>query len=600
MSNVSTAKVQASHLLRYLTIALLLLGAWRVIALVSASPVIGYANQYDMARTSACLDFWPKTEQPALAHVTAPLQHYQIRELGRDGCYVSSEVWIDRLALIAAQWLASGHDQTIDLRWIGGSKALLLLAAMWLIHWQLTRGGATRYAAFFHATVFAVVLSDPLLTLYLNTLYTEFVAALACYLLLGLGFAHLQPATAKSSRLSAITITVALLLLSCSRVPNAAVASLLVIPAMLYLARTWLLRMMWLAAVLTGVGLATHQQAQFQQISVTNAANTLLFSALPSTTDPTALVKALDLPVICAQLDFTSAYVQRGTDNLQSCLGNDGFSRFKLLRYWLTHPSDAARFVLRGMVQSQAWRLGYVGEVAGADFGKATQWSLASWPAKLTPAVYVSLISAILLWLLIAIYQHRQAPAICWLLVSLLILITAPVAIALIGDGYSEFPRHAHLACLAISVAALLLIADMLLRVRDQWRVALANIAALVCGLALMLFWQRQLPLAISSFSQAKFFGVDQQMIDVDGWVLDPFGSSTVFTIDNQARVTQLQRGDHYASVYAIFPGYALAEYRRIVGQVPVATQWIEIRVRNRLGVETVVDRMWLRSLVSE
>jgi hypothetical protein len=586
-------------MIRFLTIMLLLIGTWRVLSVVSADPIVGYANQYDMARTSACLNFWPITEQPRLANVSAPIQRYQWRDHGQAECYVSSEVWIDQLTLVFARWYA-GQSAEIDLRWIGGAKALLLLCAMLLVHWQLSipqpaHSAPQNLAPLLHALLFAVVISDPLLTLYLNTLYTEFAAALACYLLLGLGVASLRTINTKPSAVVSIGFGLGLLLLSCSRVPNAAVALLLVLPAILWIARTWLVRVAWFAAVLVGVGLAIHNQARFPSVSMTNAANTLLHSTLPAAKDPVAMIQALGLPTACSKLNYTSAYVQRGTDSFQTCFAETKFSRLKLLGYWLSQPADALRFGMRGVVQSQAWRLGYVGEVAGVDFGKTTHWSITTAVTKLSPAAYLSIIAGIVGLLIVMVTQNRHAPAMCWLLVSLLILILAPSAIALLGDGYSEFPRHAHLASLAICVSALVVVVSLITQLRDQAKQAMLSGLSMVLVMAGAFFVQRQMPLAIASFAQDKFYSIDQSTIQIDGWALDPFEVDQVFAIDNAGLITPLQRGDHYASVFAIFPGYALTDYRRIVGAVPVASTWIEIRVRNRVGVETVVDRMWAK-----
>src|SRR6266480_4398775 len=62
---------------RYATLlafVLIGIGAWRVYAVVGAAPVLGYANQFDMGRISACVGLWPDLSPAARlqAHPEAP------------------------------------------------------------------------------------------------------------------------------------------------------------------------------------------------------------------------------------------------------------------------------------------------------------------------------------------------------------------------------------------------------------------------------------------------------------------------------------------------------------------------------------------------
>ena len=162
---------------------LLIMGAVRIGWMAGHQPVLGYANQFDMGRTSACFGLWPDLPAPGRfgAHREAPIARYVEGERRPDECYVSSELLFTGVAI--ASWkvaAAAGvaSPAAMDLRYVGVVKAiaLVLLALIFTLllrerpAWMLT-----------HAAVFAVVLADPVVTLWLNTLYTEFAAVFFAY-----------------------------------------------------------------------------------------------------------------------------------------------------------------------------------------------------------------------------------------------------------------------------------------------------------------------------------------------------------------------------------------------------------------------------------
>ena len=79
---------------RLATLVVLALGAWRIAVVVGASPMLGYANQFDMGRTSACFGLWPDLPEPARyeAHPQAPIARYVRGEQRPEECYRSSEL----------------------------------------------------------------------------------------------------------------------------------------------------------------------------------------------------------------------------------------------------------------------------------------------------------------------------------------------------------------------------------------------------------------------------------------------------------------------------------------------------------------------------
>jgi hypothetical protein len=75
-----------------LAFVLISIGALRVFAVVGATPLLGYANQFDMRRISACVGLWPDLPPAARlqAHPEAPIARYVRAERRPDECYWSS------------------------------------------------------------------------------------------------------------------------------------------------------------------------------------------------------------------------------------------------------------------------------------------------------------------------------------------------------------------------------------------------------------------------------------------------------------------------------------------------------------------------------
>ena len=157
-----------------IAIALLFIGAARIAFVAGHSPMAGYANQFDMARTSACVGLWPDLPAPAryAAHRAAPVSRYIEDAAEGDKCSMSTEV-LFAAAGIATWKLAVkagiADPVRMDLRIVGAIKAglLVLLAVLFTVALRLRPAWMLA-----HAAVFAMVLADPFVTLWCNALYT--------------------------------------------------------------------------------------------------------------------------------------------------------------------------------------------------------------------------------------------------------------------------------------------------------------------------------------------------------------------------------------------------------------------------------------------
>src|SRR5690606_9821630 len=108
----------------------LVLGLLRLFVLVLHAPLAGYANQYDMARSSDCLGLWPDlpAEQQALATPAAPRTDYRYGGATGAACYPSTAVLAARLALeldAAVEELRGEVVRDFDLRQLGALYALV-------------------------------------------------------------------------------------------------------------------------------------------------------------------------------------------------------------------------------------------------------------------------------------------------------------------------------------------------------------------------------------------------------------------------------------------------------------------------------------------
>lgn len=153
---------------------LVLGGLVRAFLLVHEVPLLGYANQYDMVRTSACVGYYPDLPGDTRyePHPESPIPVYRRGERLAHVCYPSTEVVI---AAAAARGSAAlhGNTETLSLRAIGHVKLALLAVAVLLLAAALSPFPT---AALLHGLVVAFVLADPVTTLWMNTLYTEFGA----------------------------------------------------------------------------------------------------------------------------------------------------------------------------------------------------------------------------------------------------------------------------------------------------------------------------------------------------------------------------------------------------------------------------------------
>lgn len=524
-----------------IAVGLLLLAMLRMASLVLAEPVLGYANQYDMHRTSACVGLWPESVAPGVATPQAPQAIYVRRSGYASDCYPGSQVAIVGLAMLAdSVWdtLRSVDNDQVSLRWIGLCGLLIWGAVLLWIGWLFRR---QPIALLVHAITALLLIADPFNTLYLNTLYTEFPALVSAYAAAAIVLSlWLDP---ERTRRRLIALSVLLCVLGLSRVQHLALPFLFALLATLALWRVgkpWLRAGVGLLLLCAGVvAIQATQQDRFVGIARANITDTVFGAAMPAG-DPSRIAEGLGLPAHCADLAYSTWYRQHGRDVFSDCPELLSASRLRLLWVSLRQPSVLARMLLRGVLMSQNFRLGYLGERADGDFAAISQKdalafaSLAAPINRLAPAwllitASTALVLAAGFWVLLLWRRRQFLQSVCT--DSMLVICAAHIFLLVLlssvfGDGYSEVGRHLHLGLNALLVMAagipIWCLCRLYLRAEPAGSALSWTYAGIsLCVVLLMSGCLLRLPLAFGVLEAPEAAPQHSGMIEVRGWALD-------------------------------------------------------------------------------
>lgn len=606
---------------------LLLIGIVRLFALVLHDPLLGYANQYDMARTSACVDVWPSLPGPKrfAAHQSAPLPDYVEYRAEDAHCYRSSAVAFvvaAKAIVVAAHAAGFAAAGRFPLRAVGIVQALALLA---LVLAFCVAERARPWARLAHAAVFAVVLADPANTLWLNTLYTESATLFFAYAVAGL--VALRTVTRPGLAI-AIAMIVALAGLASSRQQYAPFA---VLPLLILAPYWWRnARLAWVGAALALVAawaLLSSSLATMPAIRAANNHDFYLGAALPAVRDEPQALARLGLPAECRAAIGANWYVGMGADPHDECTEVASLGRVDFLRLLPGDPALPWRILVRGVPETQVWWQHYLGMIAGESFGDLSMrstWlglSLASATERVPLAVHFLALGAVaagLIGTLIAWGRalRRGGRDDGWLrcvIVGASLALYAPVS-AIFGDGYVEVARHALLLHSAMAALALLCAGRVILRPPNvQMRAAQARSTLMIAVLAAAFgsaLWTgaRHWPLARGVVDGPATRGLDGTTYAIRGWALDPFGVASigVAAYDDwdslapaatwKATIGLRKTGPQGESLERYFPTYPESANGGFAVDIPRAelpayAHCLRTRVQNRLGVVTEIDR---------
>ena len=617
-----------------LVLLLLVTGAARIGWVAGHQPLLGYANQFDMGRTSACFGLWPNLPEPARyeANREAPIAQY-VEGAHRAGeCYVSSELLFAGIAMASWKLAADAglaSASTMDLRYVGAVKALALLLAALGFTWLL-RGRPVWMLL--HAAVFALVLADPVVTLWLNTLYTEFSAVFFAYLAVMCLLMIVGNLPDRGGWY--LGFGAALLGLGMSRQQHTllpAYLALLAWPAI----RQARPRLVWAIGGIA-VAVIVLQAAIIVRpptIAAANNVNVVLGTLLPAARDQDRALARLELPPDCAASIGATWYVTMGEVLGLRCPDIMTLPRLQVIKLLAAEPMIVVRALAKAAPLVQPAVLQYVGIEAGKAYGALQDLrspfaaSVGKAVERLPVAVWLGILLAALLafavsagaWLATTLRRGTPTPEAA--LVSALTGIFAYALLtSILGDGMVELPRHANLGHVALYALAVLGAVLLPLRLGAAitgrgtmqpedagagapW-FALALTAALAAvPLASPLWlpvWQRQ-PLAIGVVDEPARNVFSTATVTLHGWVLDPFGPARAVTVVNgtlrlDGRVWQHPLDPAGAALAWVLPTYAdpaSARFETVIDTTAFGSAPISVRTyaRNAAGVLTEIDR---------
>lgn len=609
------------QLREWIGLALVILGLARASLLVAHDPLVGYANQYDMMRTSACLGLFPDLPEPARyqPHPEAPIPGYRTQDVRRDLCYLSTEVAIVAATATVTR-AASFGKEVFKVRWVGFAKLALFAVTALALAWAFHPHPA---AALYHGVIVCVLLCDPVVTLWYNTFYTEFAAIWTLYAAIGAITA--LAITERGAIALAILLAISLAGLAFSREQLALLG-----PAIVLVSWPWLWQrsppatIAALAVALIASVISFGLVQRPEDVKQANRVDAYMGVALPAASDPKAAMAALGLPDRCEALLGASFLNNRGEPAGVACPEALKLSPAAFVRVGREEPLALARAVARVLPGMQEV-VPNVGTVAGANREPVNRlpWWLKSplhalaWRLPLT--AYVAMVIAVALaaplgmlaalgWASPSRTQHGTE-----ILLAMLLGVVTLYALAttVFGDGFSEASRHfitGNLAvysgwigvAFAIPALAMRWVEAPKQRVAEMIATLLA-VAAIAAGASYAMGWARTQPLAIGLLDQPVGRNVvPGAALKVSGWALDPSGiDSVVIRLGKIERAAAL--GEPSPAVKVLFPSYPGADKAGFeaqftadeVAQAAASAGPVSLRAlaRSRAGPAMEIDR---------
>ncbi|HEY1437755.1 MAG TPA: hypothetical protein VGG82_09675 [Casimicrobiaceae bacterium] len=614
-----------------LAFVLIGIGAVRVFAVVGATPLLGYANQFDMRRISACVGLWPDLPPAARlqAHPEAPIARYVRAERRPDECYWSSELlFVAPVAAILAQ------GETVELRVIGAIKAATLIVMAFALGAMLRRQPAI---ALVHGLVFALVLCDPIVTLWLNTLYTEFAAVLFAYasVVLSVAIGMRTTASDSPSSMQVAALVMSLIGLGLSRQQHLWLPAFLVFPLVISLWARARRSALLLIAVVGAIGFAQAELiGRHPTIAQANNADVVLGAILPASKDEALTAKRLGLPERCLRSVGATWYQPMGEALEATCAEALVMRRRSLAALVATEPATLLRAVLRALPQLQDWQLGYLGSVeglqyAGSDSVRTVAGALASGispvPAKLPLSTFLQMLAASgAIFLASAVVcivgaVSRRCSPLALTLYALTGIAWYAILTSIFGDGYVEVARHAQLAGVSLYASVVVLAAALFAPLLVLFGVATARAIAAAAAFAVLAIGAAvasQAPLRDAMTITPMAFGVvDRPLqnkvpadaVELSGWAIDPHGVADVELLVDGGTTYSARYGLPYlgarneplALYFPAYPNTANAGFTAELPAQALASGAADVRtiVINSAGTRTEIDR---RRLVTE
>ncbi len=170
-------------------IIILCYGAVRILTVTMHVPMYGYSNNFDFIRFHSLYGLYPDNGVTG-QNLEAPVSNYKLTgPIDNDYIYFSSEMLFTSIAVKLSLLfnLLFGLPLTVfKIQVLGMVKSIFLISIGFALTFLFFRKSVP--AGFLSAAVFSLFASDPMNTLFFNTLYSEPSAFMFSYLSLGLVF----------------------------------------------------------------------------------------------------------------------------------------------------------------------------------------------------------------------------------------------------------------------------------------------------------------------------------------------------------------------------------------------------------------------------
>lgn len=437
------------------------LGIFRVFFVVLHSPVLGYANNFDMIRIQSCHQIWPSGSDVDAGARTyeKPLEDYKFKNIGLGNCYPSSELFFTYLGeyLIKTLQYVSflDEDNGFSVKIFGVLRGFFICLAAWffLYYYVLKKNFVL---VFFHALFFCLVIADPANTLYLNTFYTEFSALFFCYFSVSMCFLLCNIGEHRSFLIGIFAVSLCGLSLS---KPQHIAVPIIIFIAFLIGSYSRLMKIKFIVfLVLVSVLGVTAFQAYFRQTSTmfsvnyANATDTFLWTVLPAATDANQAAKILGLPNSCVEHKGKNWYTP-GVQEQHPCPEVLQVSRVRILWLTVNDPHFFITVTRQGLAQLRPWLLQDIGSVGDKNLGFANEliFTFSDWlnkvPQHFFNAIFLMPIMTMVLGLVTGLKNKNKTSRSCGFIVFYLLVILSYVIFysSLFGDGYADLAKHSHL-----------------------------------------------------------------------------------------------------------------------------------------------------------
>ncbi|HEY4997702.1 MAG TPA: hypothetical protein VII36_01090, partial [Usitatibacter sp.] len=505
-------------------------------------PVLGYGDQSDMHRTFDCLGIEPIAETQRTGEASRPVAQYHTSGFKASGCYPSSAVLIAAPVVLAYGIASIASDEPeilIPLQAFGVFNLVLLTLLV------LAVAAAMRpypVASVTHAAIVFLLMSDPVSTLWFNTLYAEPAALLGAYGAVAMATVIILGGAA--SRLQWWLFGASLVALGFSReqfayLPLALAA--LAAPALRLRSRRKASIVVIVAAIVAAAQmLLTPLRPDY--VSPINRVNAYLGVILASSSDEEATLAHLDLPGRCSAMSGASWSSRHGEKLETVCPEVLDISSFAFLKLVATEPVTLLRAVSRVLPAVESMVPGGVGISSEGPIRAVSDLPpraisfvalLTKIPSMIFAMVVVTLLvsfPAALTWLL---WTVRREPGMATLPAAFAMLIAIggySLATTAFGGGVADAERHYWLGALATlaAVGLLPLVAWQFSRDMLSARIAVAVAFGVVMLSAGWLLWTRHEPLAIGALDKITE-DAGGRTLEVSGWALDPWGVRRVY-----------------------------------------------------------------------